>query len=816
MYGFRKRILCGAAAIALGAGGGLMDAAPAYAQGQEASRSFAIPAGSLGSAIARLGRQAGVMVAVDPALVRGRRSAGLRGSHTPEQALTLLLANSGLTVRADGRGGFVVIAARASQPRPAAARQRKPKPPVARDPGTDIASPEADEIVVYGARETAALGQVASSVGVVTGKDIEDGQIRNTQETFRRLGNVMDSAFTNSGFVIRGISSEGFTPAGAPTGSLYVDGILQTRYGARFGARNLWDTEQVEVYRGPQSTLSGRAASAGAIYIKTRDPGFEREAELSAMAGNRELRGGAFMANLPLVDDQLAVRVAGVYQTQDTDVRYPRYAGYNNLDDFRKELSGTIRAKVLLTPSATPDTRFLLSYSYSDDRPNERLIFENSGFKLADRRGDGYNFSGILVDTFAEYREIKVHNVGLEITHDFSDNLRLTSQTGYTYGTTRRLSVDAGEPGVPDGMRGTVADQMLSQELRLNYRGDRWTWVAGLFGSSQKFDSDLTLLATPFATRLNEVFIRKTKNLALFGEVTYEFIPGWHLTAGGRLDFLQEETTEVSDSVFVGVPQLFRNYNKFDETNAVPRIGLSKDIGSGQRIGFTFSQGFRTGGFFLDRDTGGNVYYGPESARNYELFYKGRLLGGRLTLNANLFFTEYSDQQVEIAPDSSRPGYTITVNAASSRSWGIEIEPTLRINPNLSLFASLGYLNTRFKAFDTAAFGDMSGERFPDAPELSLAFGGRYSIRSGWFVGGDAKYTTRYTARFGEGRPDTIDPRVIVNAQAGFARGNWEIALFAENLLDKDYLTFADRDAAAIYGQAGARRTYGVNLKARF
>lgn len=815
MHDFRKHILHGAAAIALAGATGLTGAEPALAQSQaQAPRSFDIRAGSLGSAIARLGRQADVMVTVDPALVRGRRTGGLRGRYTPEQALNALLANSGLTARADRRGGFTVVSARSAPSRPVAARPSR-QTPAPSAPNVETARAE-DIIIVYGARETATLGKVASSVGVVNARNIEDGQIRNTQETFRRLGNVMDSAFTNSGFVIRGISSEGFTPAGAPTGSLYVDGVLQTRYGARFGARNLWDTEQVEVYRGPQSTLSGRAASAGAIYIKTKDPVFERELQLSGMIGNRDLRGGAFMVNAPVLDDQIAIRVAGVYQVQDTDVTYPRYMNYNNLDDLRTELSGTIRAKVLLTPSEMPDTRAVLSYSYSDDRPNERLIFENGDFTLDDRRGDGYNFSGILLDTFAEYREIKVHNVGLEITHDFSGALRLTSQTGFTSGKTGRLSVDAGEAGVPDGMRGSVTDELVSQELRLNFTGDRWTWVAGLFASSQKFDSTLSLVSTPFATSLDEIFIRKTNNLALFGEVSYEFAPTWHLTVGGRLDYLDEETTEISDSIFVGAPQIFSNRNKFDETNAVPRIALSKDLSEQHRIGLTYSEGFRTGGFFLDRDTGDNVYYGPEAARNYEIFYKGQMLDRRLVLNANVFFTEYNDQQVEIAPDSSRPGYTITVNAASSRSWGFEIEPTLLLSRNISLFASLGYLNTKFKDFSTAAFGDMSGERFPDAPELSLAFGGRYAFENGLFVGGDAKYTTDYTARFGEGRPDEIPSRIIVNTQAGFKRGNWEVAAFAENLLNKKYLTFADRDAASVYGQAGARRTFGVNIKTNF
>ncbi len=815
MHDFRKHILHGAAAMALAAGG-LMAAAPARAQSEtQATRNFDIRAGSLGSAIARLGRQADIMVTVDPALVRGRRTSGLRGSYSPEQALNALLANSGLMARPDGRGGFVVANTRTTPPRAVAARQSRSASALARDEDA-VAEQPGETITVYGSRETATLGKVVSSVGIVTGKDIEDGQIRNTQETFRRLGNVMDSAFTNSGFVIRGISSEGFTPAGAPTGSLYVDGVLQTRYGARFGARNLWDTEQVEVYRGPQSTLSGRAATAGAIYIKTKDPTFEREVELSGTLGNRDLRGGAVVVNMPLVEDQISVRVAGVYQVQDTDVTYPRYANYNNLDDFKTELSGTIRAKLLLTPLSMPDTRAVLSYSHSDDRPNERLIFENSEFTLADRRGDGYNLFGTFFDTYAEFREIKVHNIGLEITHEFSEALHLASQTGYTHGTTTRRSIDAGQPGSVDGMRGSVADQMVSQELRLNYQGDRWTWVAGIFGSHQKFDSYLSTVSTPFFTNLDETFIRETSNAALFGEVSYEVVPTWHLTIGGRLDYLQEETTEVSDSILFGTPQLFGNYNKFDETNAVPRVGIAKDLSSGGRVGVTYSRGFRTGGFYLDRDTGENVNYGPEAATNYELFYKGQMLDGRLTFNANLFLTEYNDQQVEIAPDSLRPGYTITLNAASSRSWGIEIEPTLRVAENFSLFASLGYLNTKFKDFNTASFGDMSGEQFPDAPELSIAFGGRYAFSNGFFVGGDAKYTSDYTARFGEGTPDRIDARIIVNAQAGFKRGNWEITAFAENLFNKKYLTFADRDAASVYGQAGPRGTYGINVKTRF
>lgn len=91
------------------------------------------------------------------------------------------------------------------------------------------------------------------------------------------MANVMDGDWADAGFIIRGVSSEGLVPGSAPLATLYIDGVQQTVRGARRGARGLFDVEQVEVYRGPQSTLSGRAAMAGAIYIKTKDPTFERK-----------------------------------------------------------------------------------------------------------------------------------------------------------------------------------------------------------------------------------------------------------------------------------------------------------------------------------------------------------------------------------------------------------------------------------------------------------------------------------------------------------------------------------------------------------
>ena len=798
---FEFKALRLAIGLALAGLAGTAALVPAPALAAEApAQGYALPPGKLSDALAQFAAAAGVSLSIDPRQLSGLNSPGLQGQYTVRDGFSRLLAGSGFEL-VQAAGGYALRRAAAAQPDAADAK--------APAEVTEL-PPVAVTAKLYGARETNALDTSSASVGIVTAQDLENGQIRYFQDALRRLGNVDDAAFLNSGFVIRGMSTEGFVPSGAPMGSIYIDGVLQARYSSRFGARNLWDAQQVEVYRGPQSTLSGRAATAGAVYIKTKDPVFEREVELSATLGNNQQTGTAFMFNTPLVDNTAALRLSGAFERGQTTVAYPGYQGFAGYDDFRTEISQNLRAKLLLRPSGK--TRALLSYAYANDRPNERLIGVGSDFDLDDERGDWY-----AIPTYAEFRQIKVHNLGMEITHELSPALQLTSLTGLHKGITRRRSVDQGTPGLIDGIDGKVNDTLITQELRLNHEQDRWKWVAGIFASQQDYDSRFGAIAVPYL-QLGETFDRKTTNLALFGEATYEFMPSWSITLGGRWDYLREKTVQRNSDAYPygAVPNEYENRADFSETNFVPKLGLAKQLAPGHLLGATYSEGFRTGGFYVNYNTGQAAYYGPESAQNHELYYKGRFLDKRLTLNANLFYTRYKDQQIEIRPDPNNQSYRETSNAAASRAWGLEIEPAFQVNPRLSVFASLGYLNTRFLEFNHASYGDLSGQPFPEAPEWTLGFGGRYNFGNGFFLGGDAKYTDGYVGRFGISPQDPIDARVVVNAQAGYRHDIWELGVFAENLFDERYYTFVDRDAAPVYAQIGPRRSIGVNLRVRF
>lgn len=669
---------------------------------------------------------------------------------------------------------------------------------------------ELDRLTIYGAKDANTLEDTSSSVGVVTEEDIAESVIRSVRDAFRRLANVMDADWTDAGFVIRGVNSEGFVPGGAPLASIYVDGVQQTVYGARRGARGLWDVEQLEVYRGPQSTLSGRAALGGAIYIKTKDPVFEREASASVTVGTDDLVGTAFMFNAPVVKDELAVRVSAEFERSKSDIAYPTYEAFERYDDLTTAQYYNLRGKILYTPAELPETRALLSYSFAHDRPTvDDIAGPGLSYDFSDNRGDFND------PVFMEVRTSDVHNVGLEVTHDFSDTLRLTSMSGFTHTYLDRPSVNEGTAGEINVMAGDRTDLMGTQEFRLNYEGDRLSWVGGVYGSYEELDSAYERTSYSYRHDIGRS-TSDTVNLAAFGEVSYEFVPSWTAVLGGRIDYTSVERTEFfsREQPLGGTTTVSTDYaSETDELNFLPKIGISKEISPGHTGGFVFSQGFRTGGTGFDRSTMSTYSYEAEWASNYELFYKGSFMDDRLRLNANVFFTDFSDQQVEMQTDPLDSLAVRIVNAASSQSYGFEFEPSFDVTEQFTAFASIGYVHSRFEEFNDVTYGDLAGLSFPESPEWSVGLGGRYEFRNGIYLGADAKYTSSYLARFGSLPHDVIDSRVIVNAQAGYKTEAWELNAFAENLLDERYFVYNDNDFAATLGK---RRTLGLNVKVNF
>ena len=69
----------------------------------------------------------------------------------------------------------------------------------------------------------------------------------------------------------------------APPVAIYLDGVYQPDTAATI--MDLSDISRIEVLKGPQGTLFGRNATAGAISIYTLDPSFTPTAKISLTSG---------------------------------------------------------------------------------------------------------------------------------------------------------------------------------------------------------------------------------------------------------------------------------------------------------------------------------------------------------------------------------------------------------------------------------------------------------------------------------------------------------------------------------------------------
>lgn len=133
------------------------------------------------------------------------------------------------------------------------------------------AADDVDVIVVTGEKVSRTLQETTASVGVTTKARIENEAIQTLEDVLQRTANV-SLTYGSSGFTIRGIANQGVSGAGdAATATVFVDGAPIPQEILANGPTDMWDAAQVEIFRGPQSTLQGLNALAGAIHIRTQD-----------------------------------------------------------------------------------------------------------------------------------------------------------------------------------------------------------------------------------------------------------------------------------------------------------------------------------------------------------------------------------------------------------------------------------------------------------------------------------------------------------------------------------------------------------------
>ncbi|MGC4110289.1 MAG: TonB-dependent receptor [Nocardioides sp.] len=251
-----------------------------------------------------------------PEIARGRQARAVSGTYPPLQALRRMLQGTGLDARRTRAGVLVVSRAPSppSEPTKVAPPPRAEKRPIA------LPQPEIeDDIVVTARRREEALENVPQTVNAVTGEQLRSLALH----VFEDVPNVVAGLFLSSGAsgVSNTASMRGVTfateTAASPTVEFYLNDIPVS---SSFVFQPLFDAGQLEVLRGPQGTLRGRAAPSGAITLTTRQPDLDEPGGYANATGTLHGNVNAQAAvGLPILRDRLALRIAGVIDRDDYD-----------------------------------------------------------------------------------------------------------------------------------------------------------------------------------------------------------------------------------------------------------------------------------------------------------------------------------------------------------------------------------------------------------------------------------------------------------------------------------------------------------------
>jgi len=190
-----------------------------------------------------------------------------------------------------------------------------------------------------------------------------------------------------------------------------------------------------------------------------------------------------------------------------------------------------------------------------------------------------------------------------------------------------------------------------------------------------------------------------------------------------------------------------------------------------------------------------------------------------LTINANLFYVDWEDQQVAVIdPNAVSAQEVFIANAAQSSLFGLELETSYIVNSVLSLYANAGYVETEFGEFNVSLEDneslDLSGNEFNNAPELTAAAGLSYDVTPSLRVQTDINYQD---ASFDDTQNEfENDSRVLVNSKVTYSFNDaLEVAVTARNLFDREYIVRSDEfeDSTVV---TGLPRTVLLQLQGKF
>lgn len=692
------------------------------------------------------------------------------------------------------------------------------------DGETAVDEARQDTIIVKGQKIDTALQDVAASVEVVTGLEIAREPVSNLYDIIERIPNVT-SSYGGLGFSIRGIDQRGIGGSGyGQTLTIYVDDASLGNYTTFFGPLDAWDLGQVEVFRGPQSTNFGRNSLAGAIYVRTQDPSYESDFRLRMEGGEYDTYQLAVAGGGAIVDDKLAWRASAQQRSSNGFIE-------NVFLDEPADASELTSGRFKLLWEPTDDLSILSTTSYTDNSAGEDGVTPTNDF----RRESNYDVAG------SEGTETYLQSVNA--TWTINDAWEVQSITAWQTTDYSRLEDYDVSPAPISSLDRKGEDTSISQELRLKYFGDRLSAVGGIYytDATTDYTDSFTLPLTFVYPQLpvsnlvsRESFLEYgAENYAAFLDGEYALNEQIDLLFGARYDNEKQTNVAVADTQVLGElpplpPQILallesqtglsREASESEYDAFLPKVGIRFEPNDNSTYAFVVQKAYRAGGSQISSLDGSLSFYDPEYLWNYEASSRQRLMDGRLIWNTNVYYADWTDQQVSVQVPGF-PNFFTTANAGESTIYGLETDISYVLTPEIELYGGLGYAHTEFNDFpDPNNPGtNLAGNSFPFAPEVTANFGVDYDAGTGLFGGLDVSYQAESYSEQENLPQNEVRSRTLVNARIGYAfNDTLRLSLIGRNVFDEEYYSFLNREATGGFARLGDPRVVSLRLDANF
>ncbi len=688
-----------------------------------------------------------------------------------------------------------------------------------------------EDIVVTAERRESTVREVPFSIAAFGGELLREAQVYSPAALTQQMpGITVNTADKSLSIVaIRGNVST-FRTATLDTPVAYFMDDVYYVFNNDLNA-NFYDTNRVEVLRGPQGTLFGRNVVGGAIAVITNNPDFKDDYYAQISGGNGGYVRTEGMVNGTLVDDKIAGRFAFSTEHNDGLIDTPNQSG-----SYGKSDSYSARGKLLFQPTDT--LKIVLSGDYSYTKGNGGAI----------QLGIGGN--QVIPATFGDYDDDKWTNNDF-VTSPYRQRLRggylrgdldllggtLTSITGYRMNDSRAINDDvpvATQVPVFD-RRQVVKNRSFTQEVRFASAPGRFSYVVGAYFLSADVSTtniffysplpgsavNATVRRNPLVTNITRVQEGNVRSLAVFGEATFEITDKLAVVAGGRytsdrkkIDYHAFSTTDAGAIPGFGFPgEVFasggKTWNAF-----TPRFTVKFEPTDKVNMYATYAKGFKSGGFVDNAYRDPTIPLEPEKAENYEIGAKSRLFDNKLDLNVALFRQTTKNLQ----NFSGAGGIAHTYNG-TLKMKGLEVESVVRPVEDLRLTANYTHLVGKYTDLrDPLVNLDYSGNPAKFAPRDSFTVGAAYTGRlangATLTPQADFNFSTRIstddanTLRLYDNLHSDTRGRTL-NARLNYetADGRFQLGLWGKNLTNNYQIVNAD-DITAFLAVPGNGTTY--------